>query len=428
LKPKLTKLACRGVRDLPVAFLGKILSFSPDIRAQLQTMMQFARSRSLNTWLMCAGTLTGVLVGAGCSSSGPTAAGGSASSGGSGGNTTSNGGSPAGSSSGGSNAGGATSTGGATNTGGAVGNAGAASGGSAAAGASSGGTSAGGSSAGGSSAGGSSAGGSSAGGAGRGGTTSAGGSGAGGSAGGGSHTGVWRIMPLGDSITAATCYPQLLSQKLKADGHTNFSLIGSILNNHPCTNSAAMSAPNVMTEGHSGDLVTCLTGDTTGSTCTGKGAPSDLTTWLAARPAPDVVLMHFGTNDAWTPSVPIATITGAYTKVLTMLRQGNPNVILFVAQILPMHPACTNTDMSTCPDPDQRVMQLNAQIPAWASSQSSSASPVYVVNIYGSVDDATYLPNTTNTGDTGDGVHPNNAGSILVANTWEQALISKSIP
>ncbi len=32
-------------------------------------------------------------------------------------------------------------------------------------------------------------------------------------------------MPLGDSITGSTCYPQLLSKELIAKGHTNFDFI-----------------------------------------------------------------------------------------------------------------------------------------------------------------------------------------------------------
>ncbi len=46
----------------------------------------------------------------------------------------------------------------------------------------------------------------------------AGASGAGGSP---AHAGAWRIMPLGDSITGNTCYPQLLSQYTSDGVHPN---------------------------------------------------------------------------------------------------------------------------------------------------------------------------------------------------------------
>ena len=67
------------------------------------------------------------------------------------------------------------------------------------------------------------------------------------------HAGQWKIMPFGDSITGATCYPQLLSQELIAKDHTNFTFIGTNPNSLSCN-----SAPNVQTEGHAGFLVSCF--------------------------------------------------------------------------------------------------------------------------------------------------------------------------
>lgn len=270
-----------------------------------------------------------------------------------------------------------------------------------------------------------------AGGAGAGGVTAAGGvAGAaagrsggqgGGSGGSGVRPSTWRIMAFGDSITGTTCYPQLLSQKLKDAGHTSFELIGSILNNQACP-VGSTNAPNVMTEGHSGYILSCLTGDYT-SNCSSKGMPSELTTWLAAKPPPDVVLMHFGTNDAWN-SVPTNTIITAYTHVLASLRGANPNVVVFVAQILPMHPdGCTDAT-SSCPN--NGVMALNAAIPAWATGASTSASPVHVVDIYAAVGDETaYVPNSDLTSD---GVHPNPKGSAPIAQAWLDALTAAGIP
>jgi len=65
--------------------------------------------------------------------------------------------------------------------------------------------------------------------------------------GGTAHTGPWRIVPLGDSITGTTCYPQLLSQLLIKAGRSNFTLVGSQLNNQACN-----GAPNVQSEGMAG--------------------------------------------------------------------------------------------------------------------------------------------------------------------------------
>ncbi len=248
-------------------------------------------------------------------------------------------------------------------------------------------------------------------------------SGAGGQAGsGGTHPSSWRIMPLGDSITGTTCYPQLLAQKLKDAGHTNFEFVGTNLNNQSCTDGTIMNAPTVMTEGHGGYILSCLTGDYT-SNCSSKGMPSELSAWMAAKPPPDVVLLHFGTNDVWN-NIATATITTAYTHVLASIRGANPNVVILVAQILPMHPDGCVDATTSCPN--NGVKALNAAIPAWAESASTSASPVHVVDIYSSVGDETaYLPNSDLTTD---GVHPNPKGSGKVADAWLQALAAEGVP
>lgn len=223
------------------------------------------------------------------------------------------------------------------------------------------------------------------------------------------HTGTWRIMPLGDSITGDTCYPQLLSKELIAKGHTDFTFIGTNLNNQSC----GTGAPNVMTEGHGGYDVTYLT--TNSPPSTGHGTLTELQTWAAEKP--DVVLMQYGTNDVWN-GYATADILSAYGFVVNQFRSQNPNVIFFVAQILPMHPAGCNA----C---ESGVETLNGQIPGWASGKTSAASPIYVVNVWSAVPEATYLPNST---DTADGVHPTPAGAQPVADVWYAGITAQGLP
>src|SRR5262245_26986686 len=99
--------------------------------------------------------------------------------------------------------------------------------------------------------------------------------------------------------------------------------------------------------------------------------------------------MHFGTNDVWNNKAP-SEIQNAYTAVLNKLRTQNPNVIVLVAQIIPMNP-------SGCSQCNMRVQALNATIPSWANSHTQSNSPILVVDQYTGFD----LAWTT------DGVHPN---------------------
>ena len=245
-------------------------------------------------------------------------------------------------------------------------------------------------------------------------TGAGGGSGAAGAAGMGSggsppHTGTWHIMPLGDSITGSTCYPQLLSKELISKGHTNFTFIGTNLNNQSC----GSGAPNLMTEGHGGYDVTYLV--TNSPPQSGHGTLAELQQWAAEKP--DVVLMQYGTNDVWSGDSS-SSILSAYSFVVDQFRSQNPGVIFFVAQILPMHP-------SGCSACESNVEGLNSMIPSWAAGKTSTASPIYVVDVWAALPQASYLPNSQYTSD---GVHPNPAGSQLVADTWYAALVAKNIP
>jgi lysophospholipase L1-like esterase len=229
-------------------------------------------------------------------------------------------------------------------------------------------------------------------------------------AGGVPHAGTWQIMPLGDSITGTTCYPKLLSKELIDKKHPNFTFVGTVLNNQSCGNGVA----NVQTEGHGGYLVTYLTTDSPPQG--GKGTLAELKTWATEKP--DIVLMEYGTNDVWS-SISPSNITSAYSFVVDQFRSQNPNVIFFVAQITPMNP-------SGCADCETRVEALNAQIPAWATGKSTTASPIHVVNVWTALQPASgYTPNSTNTSD---GVHPNTLGSQLMADVWTTALVAKGIP
>jgi lysophospholipase L1-like esterase len=216
-------------------------------------------------------------------------------------------------------------------------------------------------------------------------------------------------MPLGDSITGTTCYPQLLSKELIAKGQSNFVFTGKNLNNQVC----GTGAPNLQTEGHGGYFVTYLT--TNSPPQAGKGTLAELQTWAAERP--DVVLMEFGTNDVWS-SIATATILSAYGFVVDQFRSQNPNVIFFVAQITPMHPAgCTACEAN--------VEALNAQIPAWATGKATGASPIYAVNVWSALPATTYLPGSVYTTD---GVHPDPAGAQLMADVWYAGLVMRGIP
>ncbi|GAA2601769.1 hypothetical protein GCM10010435_96380 [Winogradskya consettensis] len=193
-----------------------------------------------------------------------------------------------------------------------------------------------------------------------------------------------KIMALGDSITGSPgCWRALLWQKLPA---AQVDFVGTL----PAQGCGfTYDGEN---EGHGGFLAASV------------AEQNQLPAWLSAS-SPDVVLMHFGTNDVWS-NIPATTILAAFTKLVGQMRTQNPAMKIIVAQIIPMNP-------SSCTECAQRVVTLNAAIPAWAASLTTTASPITVVDQWTGFDTTT---------DTYDGVHPSDAGNVKIAAKWYPAV------
>ncbi|SBT53023.1 cellulose binding domain-containing protein [Micromonospora auratinigra] len=196
-----------------------------------------------------------------------------------------------------------------------------------------------------------------------------------------------RVMPLGDSITGSPgCWRSVLWNRLRSSGYSDVDFVGTL---GPQGCALPYDGDN---EGHGGYLVTNVANQNL------------LPGWLAAT-HPDVVLMHFGTNDVWSNIAP-STIVAAYSKLVDQMRAANPATAVLVARIIPMNPA-------TCPECGQRVVALNAAIDGWAAGRTTAVSPVVVVDQWTGFDTAT---------DTYDGVHPNAAGDQKMSDRWYPAL------
>ncbi|MFF1542690.1 GDSL-type esterase/lipase family protein [Streptomyces sp. NPDC058291] len=196
-----------------------------------------------------------------------------------------------------------------------------------------------------------------------------------------------RIMPLGDSITGSPgCWRALLWNRLLSSGHTDIDFVGT-LNQQGCA-----QAHDGDNEGHGGELVTNV-------------ADQDLLPARLAATQPDIVVMHFGTNDVWSSIAP-DRILAAYSKLVTQMRTSNPDMRILVAQLIPMNPA-------NCAGCAERVTALNARIPDWARGVSTSRSPVTVVDQWTGFDTLA---------DTYDGVHPSASGNEKIAARWYPAL------
>ena len=196
-----------------------------------------------------------------------------------------------------------------------------------------------------------------------------------------------RIMALGDSITGSPgCWRAMLWNRLANTGHTNIDFVGTL---PPQGCGLAYDGEN---EGHGGALATNVADQ------------NQLPGWLSAT-RPDIVMMHFGTNDVWS-NRPTATILAAYGKLVDQMRASNPDMKILVAKIIPMNP-------STCAECGQRVSALNDAIPGWAAAKTTARSPVVVVDQWTGFSTAS---------DTYDGVHPNAAGDQKMSDRWYPAL------
>ncbi|KAJ3046444.1 hypothetical protein HK097_000854 [Rhizophlyctis rosea] len=195
-----------------------------------------------------------------------------------------------------------------------------------------------------------------------------------------------RVMALGDSITGSPgCWRAYLWQKLNQAGLSSMVDFVGTLKGQGCPNVPSYDGEN---EGHGGFLVTNVARD------------GSLINWLCST-FPDVVMMHFGTNDVWSSKSP-AVILDAFTTLVNQMRANNPNVQIIVAQILPMNP-------TGCADCNSRVIAFNAAIPAWIEKTSTSRSPIVIVDQFSGFDTGA---------NTGDGVHPNDSGNVKVGNSY----------
>lgn len=197
-----------------------------------------------------------------------------------------------------------------------------------------------------------------------------------------------RVMPLGDSITGSPgCWRSMLWNDLKRHDYTNVDFVGTV-KSVPCGRDFDGDH-----EGYRGLKVTDAARDA-----------KFVATFKANRP--DIVLMHFGTNDIWRLRPGPQPILDAYSTILKQLRAANPEVTLLVAQLIPMTP-------KTCRDCIDDVAALNAAIPEWVELNSTERSPVITVDQWTGFDVRA---------DTGDGVHPNGSGTAKLAANWFTAL------
>jgi lysophospholipase L1-like esterase len=127
-----------------------------------------------------------------------------------------------------------------------------------------------------------------------------------------------RYMPFGDSITEIVCWRGLVWTKLQTDNYTNVDFVGSGTNQNPAgCPTATYDKDN---EGHSGFLAIDIANK------------KQLVGWLQKNPA-DVITMHLGTNDIVQKSDKTADIITAFTTLVKVMRDSNPNMKIIVGAV-----------------------------------------------------------------------------------------------
>ena len=196
-----------------------------------------------------------------------------------------------------------------------------------------------------------------------------------------------RIMPLGDSITAAPgCWRAYLWNRLQTAGFTNIDFVGGVNNGDGCGPGFTYDFDH---EGHSGFSIT------------GIADQNQLPPWLTAA-RPDVVVVHLGTNDMWGGFIPLANKITALTKLIGQMRANNPNMKIVIAKIIPMSPP----DCPTCA-PD--VVAFNNALPAMVAGLTTAQSPILIADVWTGFDVVA---------DTFDRVHPVTSGFIKMGNSF----------
>ena len=194
-----------------------------------------------------------------------------------------------------------------------------------------------------------------------------------------------RIMPLGDSITygqgTAGGYRLPLYTSLTSVGY-NVDYVGTR------TDNGATGLPDSDHEGLSGWTIGQL--------------DTNIIDWLFAINDPDVILLHIGTNDSGAGD--FSNRVDRLDQLVTKIATNRPSANIIVTTLLPRSDsAARNTAITNL---------FNPYVSGKVLAQRALGRKVTFLDMY------SYLT----TGDLSDGLHPNSAGYVKMANAWLPAI------
>jgi len=224
-----------------------------------------------------------------------------------------------------------------------------------------------------------------------------------------------KVLPLGDSITSGRFEPSY-RHKLKlltdASSTVNLDFIGTLDSLNP-----PVGFTDQQHEGWSGRTAGNLLNEVHPDSTTGQ---SIIDHALATLDTPDIALVHLGTNNLLFTNEfinsnlnsIITTATNNLSSIITKLRSKNPNMVIFLAQIIPLA-----TDSNTIPGFESgspNIPAYNVAIAQLASDLNTASSPIITVDQFTGIDQATDLLT--------DGIHPTESGEQKIAQQWFNAL------
>ncbi|BDI32088.1 hypothetical protein CCAX7_41390 [Capsulimonas corticalis] len=223
-----------------------------------------------------------------------------------------------------------------------------------------------------------------------------------------------KIMCIGDSITAGNNSPSYrwpLFQRFAWAGYApNIQFVGPYTGGSNTSDSVPNPQDGAVVNGQTFHSHHAAIWGFTSAAIANGFAPGGAATGYA----PDIAIIHLGTNDFYIDgnaqdsyqrnylTNPQAT-TGNYATIVSELRQENPNVVILVSQLI-------SRVGDLCVSP-----QINAAIPAWAAANTTSNSPIIVVDQYGGYD--AYRMNQS------DGTHPATDGEDFMAQNYFNAIL-----
>jgi hypothetical protein len=217
------------------------------------------------------------------------------------------------------------------------------------------------------------------------------------------------ILCIGNSITNGTSIYNSYRRplwKLLHDKNYNFDFIGS-WSKHNMGEEVPDPDFDMDHEGHSGWTFNHIFRPPDWDSIRGN-----IHQWLQIY-KPDLVLSELGTNDVFQCRT-IEDMMIDLSGLLQELRKRNKHVKIFIAQIPPLgaewaqKKLCGNNITY-----DQAIHNLNRAIDDFAKTNSTTQSPVVVVDQYSGIDPAVNMY---------DDIHPNTSGEKIMAERWYKAI------